>query len=303
MDDAPPVTLTADGVEAAFLPQVGMLGVSFRVDGREHLDLDGGVDRFRAGHTVGLPLLHPWANRLSGWGYRASGIDVDLQGLDLPTDQNGLPIHGTMLGPRRWEPLSPEKRSGSRAELVARFLYDDRNPELHRAFPFPHEITIEVAVDGEGLGVTTSITPTGDRAVPISFGYHPYLRLPGTRREELAVHLPDRSHVLLDDGGFPTGEVVEEDAAAVTLDEDVSFDDHYVLTDHRRISVGGRGMRVRLEYVSGFPHAQVFAPSGRNVVAIEPMTAPVDGLVAGTCPVVDPGDTFEARFEVSIAAE
>ena len=56
-----------------------------------------------AGHTGGLPLLHPWANRLARRRYVAAGVAVDLRGLDLPTDDNGLPMHGTMVGRPGWE--------------------------------------------------------------------------------------------------------------------------------------------------------------------------------------------------------
>ena len=71
-----------------------MTGVSLRHRGGEHLALPGGLDALRAGHTGGLPLLAPWANRLSQWGYRAAGVSVDLAGLPLGVDDNGLPIHG-----------------------------------------------------------------------------------------------------------------------------------------------------------------------------------------------------------------
>ena len=33
-----------------------------------------------------------------------------------------------------------------------------------------------------GSTITTTLHATGERAVPVSFGFHPYLRLPGTDR-------------------------------------------------------------------------------------------------------------------------
>ena len=56
----------------------------------------------RAGATLGLPLLAPWANRLAARRYRAAGVDVDLDGLPLGTDGNGLPIHGLLVGRPGW---------------------------------------------------------------------------------------------------------------------------------------------------------------------------------------------------------
>ena len=44
-----------------------------------------------------------------------------------------------------------------------------------------------------------------------------------------------------------------------------------------------------------YPFAQLYAPPRKQFVAIEPMTATVDALGAGTAPVVDAGDRFQTR--------
>ena len=97
------ITLEAGELTATFLPDVGMTGVSLRFRGREHLALPGGVAQLRAGGTAGLPLLAPWANRLASRRYRAAGVAVDLAGLPLGTDPNGLPIHGLLVGAPGWQ--------------------------------------------------------------------------------------------------------------------------------------------------------------------------------------------------------
>jgi phosphoribosylaminoimidazole (AIR) synthetase len=51
-------------LRSTFVPGVGMTGVSLRYERREYLALPGGVAALRVGHTGGLPLLAPWANRL-----------------------------------------------------------------------------------------------------------------------------------------------------------------------------------------------------------------------------------------------
>src|SRR3954471_21823641 len=94
----PAVHVSAAGLRATFLPDLGMTGVSLRRRGREHLALPGGLPALRAGRTMGLPLLAPWANRLGARRYRAAGVDVDLTDLPVHTDANGLPIHGLLLG-------------------------------------------------------------------------------------------------------------------------------------------------------------------------------------------------------------
>jgi galactose mutarotase-like enzyme len=53
---------------------------------------------------------------------------------------------------------------------------------------------------------------------------------------------------------------------------------------------------------SGYPFTQIFAPAGLDAVAIEPMTAPTDALLAGgpELTFVPPGETFAATFSVSV---
>src|SRR5215217_7465474 len=89
-DGEPAVTLAAGELEATFLPGLGLLGTSLRHRGEELLALPGGVEGYRDGHVTGLPLPAPWANRLPGWRYRAAGVEVSLEGLDLHTDPAGL---------------------------------------------------------------------------------------------------------------------------------------------------------------------------------------------------------------------
>jgi hypothetical protein len=90
------ITLVSDELEATFVPELNMLGTSLRMGGEEYLALPGGVGAYRRQHTTGLPLLAPWANRLGDLVYRSGRARVDLEGLPLHTDGNGLPIHGTL---------------------------------------------------------------------------------------------------------------------------------------------------------------------------------------------------------------
>jgi aldose 1-epimerase len=287
------VTIGAGEIEATFAPEVGMLGTSLRFRGEELLDLSGGVARYEQGNQTGLPLLAPWANRLSGWGYEIDGIVVDLDGQELGTDPNGLPIHGTMTAQRGWEVLT-----SSASALRARFEYGAR-PDLLAAFPFPHDLIVDVAVDAGALRVSTTVVPTGDRAVPVCFGWHPYLRLPGPPRREWRLVLPAREHLELDPRSLPTGASNAQPAEAEPVG-DRTFDDLYALGDDRVLAIEGGGTRMAVDYEAGYPFAQVFAPPDAGFVCLEPMTAPTNALGTGTAPLVAPGRRFTARFSINV---
>src|SRR3954465_7906907 len=92
---AAPLELHSDDGElsARFEPGAGMLGCSLRHRGQELLGAGG------------IPILHPWANRLDGLRYEAGGrrVALDPHSPLVATDDNGLPIHGTLMGSKSWE--------------------------------------------------------------------------------------------------------------------------------------------------------------------------------------------------------
>ena len=290
------VTITSGPLDATFMPQLGMLGSSLRHRGEALLALPGGLDGYRSGTVTGLPILAPWANRLGSRRYEVDGIVVDLDGLDLTTDEHGLPIHGTMTAQRGWEIVAVSRRS-----LVAKFDFGG-HPDLLASFPFPHELRIEATVEATTLRVDTTLVPTGDRPVPVSFGYHPYLCLPGARREDVRLRLPERRHLELDSRQLPTGRAHVEEPE----DEPVgarTFDDLYGLDDDRQLALVGGGRRLALELGEGYGYAQVFTPPGAETVCLEPMTAPVNALVEGTYALASPGTSFTARFALHVEDE
>jgi len=70
---------TGGGLAATFLPGLGMVGVSLLHRGEELLGRTDNLPRYASeGSTLGIPLLHPWANRLGGSSYTAAGRAVEL---------------------------------------------------------------------------------------------------------------------------------------------------------------------------------------------------------------------------------
>jgi aldose 1-epimerase len=268
-----------------------MTGVSLRLRGREFLALPGGLDALRAGHTAGLPLLAPWANRLGGLRYRAAGVTVDLHGLSVRTDDVGLPIHGLLVGRAGWT-VTRREAKGAVARLAASVDVDGP------AFPFPHRIDVAIAAHDDRLVVDTTVVPTGRRRVPVAFGWHPYLRVPGAPRARWRLRLPARRHLALDGRGIPTGPSDTEPASTVPVGQR-TFDDLYALGRGRRLAFeSDDGTGIELRAGPTYPYAQVWVPPGKPYGALEPMTAPTDALGRGEASLVAPGDAFTARFEL-----
>jgi len=291
----PAIRLVAGEMSATFLPRLGMTGASLRHGGREHLALPGGLDALRAGKTLGLPLLAPWANRLARRRYRAAGVPVDLTRLRLTTDENGLPMHGLLVGKPGWRLDGHDVRRGI-PRLSTSIDVDAR------AFPFPHRIELLITVRDAQLRVDTTIVPTGRRRVPVAFGWHPYLRLPGPPRARWRLRLPPRQHLALDAAGIPSGASNREPAEHDVIGRR-TFDDLYRLgRDHHLALEAEHGAAVELRCGANYPFAQVWVPPGRPFAALEPMAAPTNALVGGAAPLVAPGEAFTARFTLAVSS-
>lgn len=295
-----------DGIEAAFVPKAGMVGCSLRHRGEELLGQRGGLRHYVSERsTMGIPLLHPWANRVSERRFRAAGREVDLARADPgpSVDPNGLPIHGLLSAASGWE-VERHEPSGGGGAIAARFAFAE-HPGLLAAFPFPHEVAIEVALDGSRLTIATTVTASADVEVPASFGYHPYFALPGIPRREWEVDLPVNEHIEVDDRMIPTGNLLQAEIEAGPLGAR-TFDDGYLApAASAPMALAGGGRRIEVALGDGYPYTQIYAPTDDDVVALEPMTAPTNALVAGgdELPIVAPGASFLAEFSITVSEE
>jgi aldose 1-epimerase len=297
------LTLSSEDLEAAFVPGVGMVGCSLRHHGSELLGQREGLAAYAsAGGTMGIPLLYPWANRLARMRFPVAGEEVVLQ-KDSPRlllDPNGLPIHGLLAAARGWH-VERHEASGDRAVLATGFDFADE-ADLIASFPFPHRILLEATLAADTLTIATTVVPSAGSAVPISFGYHPYLRLPGVDREAWEVEIPVRERLELDHLMLPTGrrEPVEIEGGALGSR---TFDDGYVANEEGAPFVlAGGGRRIEVWLGEGYRFAQVYAPEDDDVIAYEPMTAPTNALVTGgpDLPLAAPGEPYRAVFSIAV---
>jgi aldose 1-epimerase len=293
------ITLRAGKYEATFRPDAAMLCASLQFLGDEYVAWPRTIEDFRAGRATAIPLLHPWANRLGGEQYDAAGTHVELAGCTLPHDPNGLPIHGNLFG----APFEVKQTNDTR--VVATLDYG-AHPEKLRAFPFPHILTVDARLHPtRGLNIVTQVESTSDQAVPISFGWHPFVQLPNAPRAEWELRWPACDHIEVDDRVIPTG-VRTNQAAQREPIGGRTFDDHYALGSDRTFAIAAGSAKNRrtltLQFDPAYAFAQLYVPSQGEFVAIEPMTAEIDALGRGTAAVVEPGRRFLAAFNLAVTA-
>ncbi|MGZ5396148.1 MAG: aldose 1-epimerase [Mycobacterium sp.] len=299
MPDFDRVTLRdpSSSMTATFVPAAGMIGTSLADGDKEFLGQRRGLDAYvTAGKTMGIPILYPWANRLSATEYESNGTAVTLTPGEagVRADEHGLPIHGVLAAYSGWEVTAQSENS------LAATLDFGKKPELLASFPFPHVVTQAITLADRKLTIETTVTPTASASVPLCFGYHPYLTIPGTPRDQWRLTTPTMRHLFVDSRGIPTGENEQWDGATdplVSVTYDDGFDD---VPDGAVFTLAGGERRIDVEFETGYPAAQLFAPGTDDLVAIEPMAAPTDALRRGGYRSAAPGQPATARFSITV---
>jgi aldose 1-epimerase len=209
-------------------------------------------------------------------------------------DEHGLPLHGLLHGVTSW--IATER---TETELRAEYDFGADSRRM-RLFPFAHTLAGHAILDPVGLQITTTLTATGDLAVPVAFGYHPYLRPPGVPRSAGEIESNLSEQLILDRTSMPTGEVRSERVAPGPLG-DRTFDHGYQSASGAWLRGRAAPRTVDIRLLEGYSHAQLFAPANEDVVALEPMTAPADALRSGNgLRMVAPGESFSASFRIDV---
>jgi aldose 1-epimerase len=298
-------------LEATFVPGANMLCCSLRHRGKELLAQNNGVGAYaRQGKTMGIPLLYPWANRLAAFDYSVAGktVQVPHDPTRIALDDNGLPIHGVIGGRLGWE-LTDTPGSVTRS-IEARLSWSESEPQLFGVFPFRHDLLYKARLTEGRLEIEVTVHASGADAVPVAFGFHPYLA-PGGPREQWQIELPAMRHLALDAnqiplgsdsaGADPAGSEQAPSAQRFALGER-EFDDGFdSVAEPARFAVTAGERRIELELTNGYPCAQVYAPLSGQFICFEPMTAPANALRSGDgLKLLEPGERYRAGFSLGV---
>ena len=182
--------LEAGPLSAEIVPEIG--GGIARFDfaeGRRIVDLfrpwpDGGSTEPGA---LGLFVLAPWSNRISGGGFSFGG---SFHALAPNVAGEPFPLHGDA-----WQkPWTVAEHDATRARLVR---------ETRDLGSFHYRGELEYVLSAEDLSARLSLTNLGQDPLPFGAGFHPWFpRTPGTR-----LLAPSRTVWLEDDRHLPAEEI------------------------------------------------------------------------------------------------
>lgn len=306
-DDIVQLEDTASRTVVSIITSVGNMAYEMRVNGHNILRFPfASIDAYRARPArVGIPLLAPWGNRLDEQAFYANGkrYAFDMQ---LGNITGAIPIHGFMSLTDQWQ-IVELKHDDTGAWLTSRLdVY--KQPAWMKQWPFAHTIEMTYRLQAGVLEVRTKVVNLSAEPMPVALGYHPWLQLTDSPREEWTVTVPARTRWLLSHQKVPTGVTEPTDTFFTNFKgalKDYNIDD--VFTDLVRDAQGrvtttvrGRSQQIELTQGPNFKALIVYSPNplntgrGSQIPPPDPNAQPAAtasapaGRGAGTAPPPNP---------------
>lgn len=305
----------ASGAIAKLLPEVGFNCFSYApvIDG-EKVELLWSAPGFESGKlrstASGIPILFPYAGRLSGESLQFDGGEWPL----VIDERQGYAIHG-FVHDRPWRVVAQGPST-----VTGEFHAAKDDPRLFEHWPSDFRIRVCYEVDHTGLDCSISIDNPGERPLPFGLGTHGYFRLPlGNfgNRDECQIFVPASSYWELDQM-LPTGRKLPA-AASRGLSGGLKFgesrlDDVFTDLNTRdgrvvcRLLDPMNNRRLSIVFDETFGQCVVFNPPHREAICIEPYTAAPDAFALGArgidagLRILQPGEAFQARIEIRLDA-
>lgn len=281
------LTDAANGVDVSIIPSIGNRAYEMKVHGKNVLYFpQADAAEFQARPRLsGIPFLAPWADLLSESGFWANGKHYTFN-MGLGNVRGEMPSHGLLVTSPYWKVT--EAAADARSAHVTSKLEFWRYPDLVAQWPFAHEYEMTYRLADGTLEVLTTITNVSTEAMPIVAGYHPYLRIPDTSREDWLIRMPAKTHVIPGEHNIPTGEMrpldVPNPLPVRGRTSDDGFTDFVRDTNGQAVfSIEFDGKAVDVLLGPKYTVATIWFPELRpgqrqDFVCIEPLTTIIAGL-------------------------
>ena len=239
--------------------------------------------------------LSPFACRVRHGQYEFNGQLYQLEG---KFQAAGHALHGLMYDCDFAVVQSGEDAQSAWVELAADYRQDDSG------YPFAYRLNIVYRLDSDGLTVTTRATNTGNRAMPLADGWHPYFTL-GGKVDDWTMQLNSSERLDFDQDLVANGNILPDTRFQMALSmQGIALDNSFVLADFAKPAcvLSGEKLQLRIYPDSSYPYLQIYIPATRDSIALENLSGAPDGFNNGLgLQVLQAGETrmFATRYVLS----
>lgn len=209
-------------------------------------------------------ILFPFANRINKGAYHYNGQNYQL---DCNETARGHALHGLVYR----ETWQVDELAATDTAAVAKLSYAFNG---NKGFPFSFIIKAIYTLTNTGLQLSIQVKNTSTATFPFSLGWHPYFY--SNDLEASMIMVESTTEIIADETMIPIKQV-EQTFPNPLLLEGKEFDHAYVLNN---TTIGYQTpdyqISIRTAQDTTTQYLQLYIPSHRQSIAIEPMTAPAD---------------------------
>ncbi len=222
--------------------------------------------------------LLPFPNRIAGGKYNFKGQNHHLP-INFPQENNA--IHG-LLYDKKLKVVDQED-----GEIGCNLLFDYEAEETE-GYPFHYHFKVTYRLsENQGFECKVDIMNLMDQSMPVGHGWHPYFRMGNIIIDDLLLQFPAEAVLTTDKRNIPTGESVTYNKFnQLTQLENTVLDNCFVLSDEDAnaeiiIMNKSKDFGYKIWQETGkykYNYLQVYTPTHRKSIAIEPMTCAPDAF-------------------------
>lgn len=238
--------------------------------------------------TYTSSILFPFANRIENGHYLFNGKTYVLKNNE--GNRNNA-IHGLVFD--KAFKLIDKKSSDTTASVT--MSYEETQPVS--GFPFKYGIRLQYILSKSTLELHIEIDNNDQKAFPFSLGWHPYFKTDDLFNSHLKMH--SRRKILVNDKMIPNGDTDIEWNGFDQIKDQI-FDDCFVL-DTNKVEFKTSSYHLEFEFSTKDNYLQLYTPSNRKSIAIEPQTAPANSFNNNIgLQVLKPNESYHLSWKITL---
>ena len=226
---------------------------------------DDGIDDYFNTHKSAL--LFPFPNRVKDGNYSFNGKNYQMY-LNEPKLKNS--IHGLVFD--KHFKIENSNVTSNEAKISLSYTSDG----LIKGYPFKFIFHIEYSIKINGEIITTiEIQNMDEKTLPFGIGWHPYFTAQNLENSTLS--FDSHEHFIFSERSIPEN-IVRSELPTKLIIGNKMFDDGFSLSKDS-VQFDDPRYKLNLKFSNNItPYLQIYTPSHRKNIAIEPMTCATDAL-------------------------
>ncbi len=234
-------------------------------------------------------ILFPFANRINKGIYNFNGTSYKLK---INAEKEGNAIHGLIYN----KSFKIVRQEISNDYALISLVYEEKQKQ--QGFPFTYEIVLTYILTDTNLELNVKVKNTDISSFPFSIGWHPYFYSSNLYNSYLEFSSHQKIKVNEDKIPVDVEKIILKDSFQI---KEKHFDDCFMLNKDAVIFTTPN-YSIELTSSSKEKYIQIYTPSNRETIAIEPTTAPADcfnnkrGLQ-----ILNPNDAHESTWKINLS--